>query len=238
MTSLTSLATPVRLMVVSLDGEPARFERGNAWLSNEEQQRANRFKFEHHRVLWTRSRIALRSALAAELDAAPESLVFDTADNGKPHLRAHPSLKFNLSHSHEKALIAIGDRDVGCDIEYVKPIRDWAAVTRRFFSAHEQHELAKLPERDKLAAFYRVWTRKEAVIKATGQGLRADLRSFDVSIMADAAVLNERHAPIDALPWQLGSMSLNDEYVGAVALRAIHRVSLNVCEWAMGRHGE
>ncbi len=212
-----------------------------SYLSVEEIERASRFKFERHRIAWVLSRVALRKVLAHHVGVDAKDIQFIERPDGKPQLRnrkagdvegsepddneftSRPPVFFNLSHSGKHVLIAVSNvREVGCDVEHVKRIRDWKAVTRRFFSMAEQKELAGLPESDRPHAFYLCWTRKEAVIKATGEGLRADLHSFDVSLTPGAAakVYADRRSAVGVLPWQLYHINVSNEYVGAVATRA------------------
>jgi len=226
---------------IALEGNANLYEERFALLSIDEQERAARFKFDHHRIDWVNSRAALRGVLARHTHVAAKDVNFTIRPDGKPELRGlneaapgtptasdwaedtSPSIYFNLSHSGKRALIAVSHFcDLGCDIEHVKRIRDWPGVARRFFSTAEQNELATVEATDKNLAFHLCWTRKEAVIKTTGEGLHADLSSFDVSMTPgkQALVYADRGSDSSDLPWHLFHIDPGNNYVGAVAVRA------------------
>ena len=129
----------------------------------------------------------MRRILGSYLRRSPESLVYREAEGGKPELvltTNEPPLRFNLSHSKSIALLAVClDSEIGVDVEDIRPIeRD---VATRFFSPAEIASMAPLDGEAWFDAFYRCWTRKEAILKVEGMGLRIPLDSFDVSVLAD-----------------------------------------------------
>jgi 4'-phosphopantetheinyl transferase len=146
-------------------------ERLAGSLCPEERQRADRFVVERARVAYVVSRGLLRMLLSAYLDVAPESLRLVTGRWGKPRLeRAAGVLHFNLAHSGDLVLIAVGASDVGVDVERHRPLREAPAIARRFYDAEEAAHV----ERDAQGgqgAFFRLWTRKEAVVKTLGLAL-------------------------------------------------------------------
>lgn len=157
--------------------------RLRAWLSADEIERADRFKFDRHRVDFVAGRAAMRLLLGAYFDATPATLHFSYGERGKPSL---PALDFNLSHSGGLALLAVArSRAVGVDVEQVRPEVDTEGIARRFFSAVEVEALLGLPEPERVDAFFRCWTRKEAYIKACGEGLWLALDKFDVTLGPD-----------------------------------------------------
>ena len=122
--------------------------------------------------------------LASVVNQLPEALVFAYGPHGKPSLVGHEEVGFNLSHSNECALFAVAvGRVVGIDIERVRPI-DAVALSRRFFSPHESTIIASLSGPAQHAAFFTAWTRKEAFLKATGEGIGA-LSTIEVSLLPD-----------------------------------------------------
>ena len=132
------------------------------------------------------------------------------------------ALHFSLSHSGSIAAVAVTTAGpVGVDVEYLRPISDWQSVARRFFSVKENSLLSTVQEGQRELAFYCCWTRKEAVIKATGDGLSAELDSFDVSLEPGkpAAVLSDRSAHRRSGPWQLRHFD-GEDFVGAVAIQS------------------
>lgn len=117
---------------------------------------------------------------------------------------------------------------MGVDLERVRDIKDWRSVARRFFSSWENLQLKKIAECEQQRAFFLCWTRKEAVIKGTGEGLQAQLDSFDVSIAMDelAAVMADRSVDRRYSGWQLKHFSIDQQYVGAVAARGSKNLDL------------
>jgi 4'-phosphopantetheinyl transferase len=156
-------------------------------LSPDERERAARFVFEKDRRRFIVGRGALRSILAAYISSAPPSIRFEYAEHGKPSLAApaekYRSLEFNASGSDELAVCAVTvDRKVGVDIELLRPSHD-ETVVEQCFAPAERQALGALPAQEKTAAFYRLWTLKEAYLKARGAGLSQPLSSFEVCFM-------------------------------------------------------
>ena len=129
--------------------------------------------------------------------------------------------QFNVSHSGDLLLIAIAiNRAVGVDVEQVRTDVDFDAIAARFFSVAEQRLLAALPQDLKRCAFYSCWTRKEAYLKARGDGLAMPLDTFDVSILPDEEprLLETRHDPADARRWMLQNLAPGNNYLAALAV--------------------
>src|SRR5258708_9618484 len=155
-------------------------------LSEDERQRASRFRFEKDRVQSVLTRGALRCLLGRYLSADPREVVFRYGASNKPAL-AYPAtaennpFSFNVSHSGDVALIAISRLPaVGIDVEVIRPDFATAEVAQRFFSPLEVKGLLSLQRDEQAEAFFSCWTRKEAYIKAVGDGLSIPLDSFDV----------------------------------------------------------
>ena len=126
---------------------------------------------------------ALRRLLGAYLGADPAGLRFGYGPRGKPGLPDWPGLGFNLSNSEDLALVGfLRDREIGVDVEFQKEMDDLESIATRFFSASEVAALAGVPRERKKEAFFNCWTRKEAYLKAVGEGLAAPLNSFDVTL--------------------------------------------------------
>ncbi len=153
-------------------------------LSREEQQRAGRFAFQRDRARFIAARGWLRAILGSCLGAEPQLIEFCYSAKGKPSLGggyASSGLEFNLAHSGNLAVFAVARHGiVGVDVERVRLVRDLSRLTEHYFSARERAEVERLSGADALAAFFRVWTRKEAWLKATGEGITGSLMSFDV----------------------------------------------------------
>jgi 4'-phosphopantetheinyl transferase len=172
----------VRIWLVDLDADDS--EASGALLSPDETTRAARFVFDHHRRRFVAGRAELRRILAGALETTPTALSFTYNANGKPELNhAEPlPVRFNVSHSDRFALVAIATAGaIGVDIEKTRPIADVLSLARTAFSSNELEALAALPPDAREDAFFAGWTRKEAYIKARGDGLRL-LGDFDVAL--------------------------------------------------------
>jgi len=157
-------------------------DRYGAILSAEERGRADQFRFERDRRRYIARRGVLRELIGSYLDCDPAGVAFVHNAYGKPAI-AHSDLRFNLSHSHGMALYAFcRGADIGCDIERRDPKFAAEQIPERFFSPDEVRALPSLPLHEQTEAFFNCWTRKEAYIKAVGQGLSIALDSFDVSL--------------------------------------------------------
>jgi 4'-phosphopantetheinyl transferase len=191
-----------------------------ATLSPDERARADRFHFDRDRAHFIAGRGFLRAILGAYLDVAPRALVFDYSPHGKPRLATGAGgLRFNLSHSHDLALCAVAlDRELGVDVEYIQP-RLEEGIAERFFSRREVAALRSLPAEAQSAAFFACWTRKEAYVKAHGQGLSLRLDRFDVSLAPGepAALLRTEDDPAEAMRWSLRELVPGPGYAGALA---------------------
>jgi 4'-phosphopantetheinyl transferase len=184
-------------------------------LDAQEQDRAARFHFAEDRARFVCAHVALRDVLGRYLGRAP---AFHTGPRGKPALTGSGSrgLEFNLSHSGALALIAVATwREVGVDVERCRTI-EHRDIARHFFSPVEVAALASFPDPEGHQAFYRCWTRKEAYIKARGEGLALALDSFDVTLSPSAALLATRPEPSEASRWVMRELDIDDGYQAAV----------------------
>jgi 4'-phosphopantetheinyl transferase len=213
-----------RVHVVRVGGERAE---DRALLAPEELERVDRFLFARDRELFVAAHAALRRALGAALDVPPRELRFEREEGGRPRL-ADGELAFSLSHSGRRALVALARTpEVGVDVEARRRGGlDLERVAARSFSPAERAALAVLTSAEREEAFHRIWTRKEAYVKALGRGLYHPLDAFDVSCSADARFLAFRDGSrIDE--WGLLDLDAGEGYAAALALRpAPRRVDL------------
>jgi 4'-phosphopantetheinyl transferase len=204
-------------------------------LSDEERERASRFRFERDRSRFVAGRSTLRRLLAEYLDCAPGEVEILYGPYGKPHV-AWPGLSFNVSHSGSCALFAFAPGfEVGIDVEIARGGRqDDEGVARRFFSPREVATLRAQPPGSRPLAFLRCWTRKEAYIKARGEGLQLSLHDFDVEFAADAppALLRTAWSDDEPADWNLQDLS---SLSGGVAALAVRAPEVHVVNW--GRIG-
>lgn len=196
-----------------------------ALLTDDERARAARFVFDTHRRRFIACRAWLRRRLGERLGRDAATLRFEYGPAGKPSLGGD-ALRFNVSHSDRYALLAVAQAaEVGVDIERVRPLADMDAVAARVFSAAERDALARVPAGRKAEAFFAGWTRKEAYIKARGQGIGL-LGAVEVEVTPDRPA---RLLRIDGGPGELERWSIQ-------ALGPVSGFSAAVCLEAPGRH--
>jgi 4'-phosphopantetheinyl transferase len=214
----------VHVWRVSLNQNTDRIPEFGEVLSSDEAARADRFHFEKDRNQFIESRVALRILLSNYLEVSAMELAFAFGSHGKPALAsglANQGLRFSLSRRDGLALIGFSfDREIGIDVELVSPDLPVFEIAEVSFSENELAALRDLPKHLQTAGFYNCWTRKEAFIKAIGEGLSFPLKQFDVSLApGDPAKLIEirgdTRTSVDH--WTLEDLSVGDGYVGAIA---------------------
>ena len=204
-------------------------------LSADEWERAVRYRHEGARRHFAVGRGVLRQILSRYLDTEPGQVQLGYGTHGKPYLAGGNCgrLRFNLAHSNGLALFTVTRvAEIGIDVEYVHPIPEAEEIGARFFSPREASVLRRLPCSQHLEAFYACWTRKEAYIKATGNGLAQALHSFDVSLAPEesARLLRVKGDPREASRWSLVALRPAPGYVAALAVkrRDWHPIFLHV----------
>jgi 4'-phosphopantetheinyl transferase len=197
-------------------------------LSPDEIARANRFHFEKDRAHFICCRTALRQLLGKYLGIPASEIQFRYSTNGKPQLEANlnpRALQFNVSHSADLAAIAIGsEHRLGVDLEKIRIDVDIVSLSTRFFSLRERAELHALPEHLRVSAFFACWTRKEAFLKATGEGLSFPLENFSVSVQPDSNPKLEEVNEDSKVgeQWFLADIHVGVDYRAALAIERRH----------------
>src|SRR5438874_9526998 len=195
-----------------------------ALLSDAERQRASRFLFDRDRDRFIVGRARLRQLLAARLGTRPESVELVYGAHGKPALArrfADSDLRFNVSHCDDVTLYAFScGREIGVDVEAVRVLGDADDIAGRFFSHRENQAYRALERRDRPLGFFQCWTRKEAFIKALGDGLSYPLDRFDVSLAPGepAEILRVEAMPGACCGWRMESLSPAPGFVAAVVI--------------------
>jgi 4'-phosphopantetheinyl transferase len=217
-------AAEVHVWRISLECGDTALDRLRTFLADDERQRAGRFYFEKDRRHFIAGRGALRCLVAGYLVRHPSEVRFEYTNYGKPLLAGRPGaaeLRFNLSHSHGLALLAVTrGRDVGVDLERIRENLDGEQLAERFFSPREVAVLRSLPLELRREAFFQCWTRKEAYIKANGKGLSLPLDQFDVTLRPGepAALLATHYEPSEAHRWSMHGLMPGEGFVGALAV--------------------
>lgn len=193
-----------------------------AVLSPDERARAARLLCEYKRARFITGRSALRRLLGRYLDEGPEALIFDYGPHGKPALVTEASdavLTFNFSHSEDLALLAVAtERKVGIDIEYRHRDISVAPFARHILSENEAAALQRLPAERHKQALLTAWTRKEAYVKALGEGLARSLKSFSAGIADDEpAVRRLEDNNGEPRTWKFSPLAVHPDYLACLA---------------------
>jgi 4'-phosphopantetheinyl transferase len=207
----------VQVWHCNVNSPPAPVEVLEKLLAEDEKAKARRFHFPRDRDRYILGRGLLRILLGQSLHQEPESLQFVYSAKGKPFLKAG-NLQFNISHSGDAIIYGVShDRAIGVDVEQIRPLPDALKLAQRFFCPAEWEQIRSLPSDLTSRAFFTAWTRKEAFLKATGDGL-VGLKDVEVSLLPDEPAQIYRIEGKIAVGWQLDALDLGWEYVGAVAI--------------------
>ncbi|MDH5766572.1 MAG: 4'-phosphopantetheinyl transferase superfamily protein [Gammaproteobacteria bacterium] len=181
----------VHIWLFQLNTSPHAINNFYTFLSNDEKKRSERLINFMHRKRFISFHGFMRSVLTRYTSTPEHKLSFKTIENGKPCLiDNHNNIQFNLSHSHNMALLGIcKNNEIGVDIEHIDRDNNWQGIIRRFFTQTEQQNIFSLPEERQKLAFFETWTRKEAHMKVTGKGLLLSPTQFTVSTPPENARL-------------------------------------------------
>lgn len=183
---ITLLDDEVHVWRASLSLKPSRRIDVERTLSADELARAKQFRFQRDRERFVASRGILRQVLGRYLNLDPSALQFSYGLKGKPELSGigcSQKLHFNVSHSNGLSLIALTwEKEIGVDVEFIREDVAEERVAEHFFSPIEVSSLRALPRKDQTRSFFACWTRKEACLKARGEGLQGRLHDFTVSL--------------------------------------------------------
>lgn len=204
-------------------------------LSEDERQRADRFHFNLDRQRYVIGRAAVRRLLGKQLRRRPEAVQLRYNSQGKPALvraEGDADWRFSVAHSGGLALVAMTrHREVGIDVERVRPDVECLELARRYFSPREIAELEATPTAEQRRAFFHGWTRKEAYLKAHGTGLSLPLDQFSVSLGRTPQLLSTEHDPSQLGLWELHSWDPAAEFVAALAVEG-RGLRIRHAQWA------
>ena len=215
---LVAVEGGVDLWIIAYKGDSDLSHCLGRLLGEDELARAGRFKFDHLRDFYFFCRGSLRRILAHYLAVPANKIEFLYGDKGKPYLADESRLQFNVSHAGDLFVCAVSTGfPLGVDVEEIRPMEDMPSISSHFFAPAEQANLANLAESQRTHSFYECWTRKEAVIKATGEGVSRPLDSFEVAfgpgVEAQLIRIDDEMHPA----WQMQSFQPRPGYVGALA---------------------
>lgn len=205
-------------------------------LSQEERERASRFATDELRNRYIAGRGILRDLLGSYLGKPSGDLQFRYGEHEKPFLVGDATgagLQFNVSHSRDLALFALSlGREIGVDVEWIRPDITQADIASRFFSTRESAQLLDLPDQAQCEYFYALWTCKEAFVKAQGGGLSFGLSRFDVELVPgdSSAVIVSNGRGQTFSPWFAQRLEPGSGYAGAVAVEE-RESSISLWEW-------
>lgn len=199
----------------------AGLSRLESVLSTDEVARCARFRRAPDRHRYIVARGLLRIIAGRYLGLRAEEVAFDYSESGKPRLRAAQNpigLEFNLSHSGDALLIGFSEGfAIGVDVERLDPDVELDPIARQVLSDDEMMQLEGLPRAERLAAFYRYWTCKEACLKGTGAGVGAGMRQLEVQFGRGDSVALTDPANADLRGWTLLSIDMPPDYFAAMA---------------------
>jgi 4'-phosphopantetheinyl transferase len=234
-TKLTLSPDEIHLWYATLDVPALQLEQLRHTLTPDEQDRASRFHFERDRTRFIAGRGILRNIISKYLELPPSQVQFSYGKRGKPFLQ-NSSIHFNLSHSQELAIYAIAlNRKVGIDLEAIRLMPDAEAIAKTFFSQSDYLRFQSLSTEQQQLAFFNAWTRKEAYLKAVGEGLYQPPDQIEVSFLPDEPVqlLKIANNSQVAQQWSIINIIPKADYIGALVFYG-QDVQLSYWQWMMG----
>ena len=219
---MTKPGNEIHIYRSSLELTADKLIESESLLSPDELQKAYRYKFEKDRDHYIAGRAFLRRILGRYLNQSPDKISFSYSEKGKPYIIDSP-VKFNLAHSGGKAVFAFAENaEVGIDIEYMRELPDALQIAKRFFSDEEVNEFMKVSDDEIKPAFFNCWTRKEAFIKAVGDGLSFPLKDFTVTILpgVNPEIKWIKAKDDEVKEWSLVNIETDQNYVSSLAVKA------------------
>ncbi len=214
----------IDIWLINLAEEENDIFNHQRYLSVEEKTRASRYLSGKKSREFMITRSSLRNIIGYVLNEDPRQLGFAYTSSGMPLLDlnwSHTDITFNVSHSHDLAIIAVSIKNIiGIDVEMVRKDIEYEKLSKRFFSELEHQQIMGFDETSRLEAFFSTWTRKEALVKATGTGIAYGLNKFDVSVDPDqpAELLDNRWEDGCQPRWSLLNIETWPDYKACLAV--------------------
>ena len=178
-------------------------------ISSEQKVRIERLARKSDRRRAQAAEVLMRRVLSSHMGVSEGEIIVERDQFNKPFLPG-ADIFFNLSHSADRVVCAVGTAPLGVDLEKIRPLPEMMEIVTRYFSTGEQLAMASCPEPDRLDYFFLLWTLKESFIKANGKGLSVPLSSFSISITEDGSAFLENHP--EQSKWSLRSYSAGIHY--------------------------
>lgn len=220
--SLNLSLNEIHLWHVHIPEHIERLVMYEALLDEQEKHKADRFRFEKDRNCSIIARGVLRKLLGSYLEKEPEGVRFVYGDFGKPEVSNDEGIAFNISHARDAIVLGfVKNNWIGVDVEFLDQKIDPLNIAKHFFSDEEKRALEEVSKENRVEGFYNCWTRKEAFIKAVGDGLSFPLDQFVVSLKpkVKAALLCTKWDKNEKNKWTLQSSNPEQEYVSAFAVK-------------------
>ncbi|MEO8211506.1 MAG: 4'-phosphopantetheinyl transferase superfamily protein [bacterium] len=214
-------ANEIHIYQSTLEKTAAEINDLESILSTDELTKAYRYKFEADKNNYIVCRALLRNILSDYLSIKPSLITFSYYEKGKPYIN-NSFIKFNLAHSHNYAVFAFTPgKEVGIDIEYYRELQDALQIAKRYFSKSEIEEFENTSHENIKIAFFNCWTRKEAFIKAVGEGLSYPLADFSVTLNPeDPKILWIKTKPNEIKKWSLHDIKVKENYISSLAIKS------------------
>ena len=205
-------------------------------LSEDEKCKMNQYKTTLLKNKYLVGRGTLRNILTLYLHIEAKNIIFNYGKNGKPELSMDSSIFFNMSHSGEHALVGISEAPIGIDIEYMDRKANFDSLAPLIMTNKEKEKFYLLRENEKISAFYRLWTRKEAFVKCLGQGLYYDLKNCYTGIESIPELYEKNNHCFRPYNWFIQDITqVNNDFKAAVVVSKPEDLSINYIEkewWA------
>ncbi|MGV6820505.1 MAG: 4'-phosphopantetheinyl transferase family protein [Parvularcula sp.] len=192
---------------------------GDSILSTDEENRARSYRFELDRQKYRHARSFLRQVLSAHTGVPPLALSISPDRSGRPHLTGQ-SLDFNMSRTEGLAIVAVSKCRVGIDVELIRPIDEMDEILQDHFTAEERSCLDALTGRPRMTGFFRLWTAKEAITKATGEGLEAPLGQIGFQLDGARTIHAEGRGSYAPGRWWISALDIGPSHICTIATEA------------------
>lgn len=217
---LTLNCQEVHIWKINLEQSSINVQNSFDILNEAEKNKAQKFRFEKHQKRYTMARSSLKRILSRYLSMTPQNVEFQYNDYGKPQLLEklnNIDLQFNVSHSENVAIYGITCHYlIGVDIEYIRPMPEADNLAKRFFSRKEFEHISQLSSTEKYEEFFKLWTAKEAYLKAIGKGISGGLEKVEISTDETVRFINLPKS--DDINYNLFYLTPHHNYLGAIAV--------------------